>query len=112
MNDLRRLYPAGAAAGVDCRLQGGNPAPEILGVADEVGCDLIVMGTHGRTGLARLLLGSVAEQVVRKAACPVITVKVPAAPPHPSGETLTRPGASCASAAGRKTDQTVASPPR
>ena len=35
------------------------------------------MGTHGRTGLGRLLLGSVAEQVLRKAACPVLTVKVP-----------------------------------
>jgi nucleotide-binding universal stress UspA family protein len=47
-------------------------------VAAEVGCDLIVLGTHGRTGLGRMLLGSVAEQVVRRAACPVLTVKVPA----------------------------------
>ncbi len=41
--------------------------------------DLIVMGTHGRTALARLLLGSVAEAVLRKAPCPVLTVRTPAA---------------------------------
>ena len=43
----------------------------------ETGADLIVMGTHGRTGLRRLLMGSVAEQVVRKATCPVLTVRTP-----------------------------------
>ena len=46
-------------------------------MAKELPADLIVMGTHGRTGLARLLMGSVAEVVVRKAACPVLTVKTP-----------------------------------
>jgi hypothetical protein len=46
-------------------------------VAREVPADLIVMGTHGRTWLARLLMGSVAEQVVRKASCPVLTVSTP-----------------------------------
>ena len=40
-------------------------------------CDLIVMGTHGRKGLPRLLMGSVAEEVVRKSPCPVLTIKVP-----------------------------------
>jgi len=54
-----------------------EPPMEILGVAEETKCDLIVMGTHGRTGLGRLLMGSVAEQVVRKATCPVLTVKTP-----------------------------------
>ena len=49
----------------------------ILNVAQETGAGLIVMGTHGRTGLERLLMGSVAEQVVRKAPCPVLTVKTP-----------------------------------
>src|SRR5262249_44246529 len=48
-------------------------------LAEEIRADLIVMGTHGRTGLSRLLMGSVAEQVVRKAPCPVLTVR----PPHP-----------------------------
>ena len=49
----------------------GDAAAEILRMAQEVGCDLIVMGTHGRTGLDRLLLGSVAESVLAKADCPV-----------------------------------------
>jgi nucleotide-binding universal stress UspA family protein len=54
-----------------------DPAAEILRVARQLGSDLIVMGTHGRTGLGRLLMGSVATQVVRRASCPVVTVKVP-----------------------------------
>jgi hypothetical protein len=45
---------------------------------------VIVMGTHGRTGLGRLLMGSVAEQVVRKATCPVLTVKTPLGQTPPS----------------------------
>jgi nucleotide-binding universal stress UspA family protein len=48
---------------------------EIRRVADEIRCDLIVLGTHGRTGLGRLLLGSVAEHVLRRAKCPVLTVR-------------------------------------
>jgi nucleotide-binding universal stress UspA family protein len=63
--------------GVEHRLAEGEPATEILKVAQEVNAELIVMGTHGRTGLGRLLLGSVAEQVLRKAPCPVLTVKIP-----------------------------------
>jgi nucleotide-binding universal stress UspA family protein len=55
----------------------GDPAAEILRVARETNADLIVMGTHGRRGLTRLLMGSAAEEVVRKASCPVLTVKVP-----------------------------------
>jgi nucleotide-binding universal stress UspA family protein len=62
---------------VEARLGRGGAAPEILRVAEEVGCGLIVMGTHGRTGLGRLLMGSVAETVLRRARCPVIAVKVP-----------------------------------
>jgi nucleotide-binding universal stress UspA family protein len=53
----------------------GNAAAAILRAAKELHCDLIVMGTHGRTGLSRLLMGSVAEEVVRKAPCLVLTVK-------------------------------------
>jgi nucleotide-binding universal stress UspA family protein len=55
----------------------GDPTSEILRVAKEHKADVMVMGTHGRTGLGRLLMGSVAEEVVRKASCPVVTVKVP-----------------------------------
>jgi nucleotide-binding universal stress UspA family protein len=46
-------------------------------VARELNCDMIVIGSHGRTGLSRLLMGSVAERVVRRATCPVLTVKAP-----------------------------------
>jgi nucleotide-binding universal stress UspA family protein len=55
----------------------GNPLGLIVEAAQAHEVDLIVMGTHGRTGLAHLLLGSVAEAVVRKAPCPVLTVKHP-----------------------------------
>jgi universal stress protein A len=57
----------------------GAPYPTILAVAEEGGYDLIAMGTHGRTGLAHLVMGSVAEKVVRHAKCPVLTVRVPEA---------------------------------
>src|SRR5262245_29686943 len=53
----------------------GNPVNEIVMEAKEGASDLIVMGTHGRTGLNRLLMGSVAEGVLRKAPCPVMTVR-------------------------------------
>jgi nucleotide-binding universal stress UspA family protein len=53
----------------------GTPAAAIVDYADEHDIDLIVMGTHGRRGFAHLLLGSVAEQVVRTAKCPVLTVR-------------------------------------
>ena len=49
----------------------------ILEILDEMGCDLIVMGTHGRSWLKRLLFGSVTEEVVRRARCPVMVVKAP-----------------------------------
>lgn len=55
----------------------GHPFVEIVRFAKANGVDLIVVGTHGRTGLAHLLLGSVAENVVRKAPCPVLTVHHP-----------------------------------
>ena len=55
----------------------GDPADMLVRYADENEADLVVMGTHGRTGLRRLVMGSVAEAVVRRAHCPVITVKQP-----------------------------------
>jgi universal stress protein A len=57
------------------RLEEGVPAKVIVRVAEELHCDLIVMGTHGRHGLSRFLIGSVAEQVVRNAPCLVLTAK-------------------------------------
>ena len=53
----------------------GAPFVEIIRYARDNNVDLIVMGTHGRSGLAHVLLGSVAERVVRKAPCPVLTVR-------------------------------------
>jgi nucleotide-binding universal stress UspA family protein len=54
------------------RVEEGNPAAEILNVADIAHADLIVMGSHGRSGLRRWFMGSVAEVVMRKATCPVL----------------------------------------
>ena len=60
---------------VDTLLVEGLPFVQIVTAAQEGGYDLIVMGTHGRTGLRHVLLGSVAERVVRRAECPVLTVR-------------------------------------
>jgi len=68
---------------VEHRLREGDTAAEILRTADDVAADLIVMGTHGRTGLKRALMGSVAEAVLRGATCPVLTVKPPVSPEIP-----------------------------
>ena len=75
---LRQVYEPGPAVTVEYRVVVGDPGAEIVSIAREAACDLIVMGTHGRTGLGRLLIGSVAEQVLRGAHCPVLTMKVPA----------------------------------
>ena len=56
----------------------GSPADDLVNYAKENEIDLVVMGTHGRTGLTRLLMGSVAEGVVRRSPCPVLTIKQPA----------------------------------
>jgi nucleotide-binding universal stress UspA family protein len=56
----------------------GNPVNEIVRRAENIGADLIVMATHGRSGLGHMLMGSAAEAVVRKAPCPVLTLKSPA----------------------------------
>jgi len=53
----------------------GKPASEILDLAREIGADLILIGTHGHTGLQRLVMGSVAESVVREAGCPVLVAR-------------------------------------
>jgi glycine betaine transporter len=64
------------AVPVQVKVAVGKPTEEILRVAREEKVDLIVMGTHGRTGVRHLLLGSVAEAVTRRASCPVFTVRV------------------------------------
>lgn len=62
---------------VETEIRNGDPAETILAVADERDVDLIVCGTHGRSGVRRQLLGSVAERVVRHASQPVLTVQLP-----------------------------------
>jgi nucleotide-binding universal stress UspA family protein len=57
----------------------GEPASEIVSYATDSGVDLLVLGTHGRTGLEHALMGSIAERVVRRAHCPVLTVRPPPA---------------------------------
>jgi nucleotide-binding universal stress UspA family protein len=66
----------------------GAPADEILDYATEHRIDLIVMGTHGREGVARAMLGSVAETIVRKANCPVLTIRTPPAETVEYGATI------------------------
>ena len=67
------------ASTVTQRLEVGEPASATLRVAESGAFDLIVMGTHGRRGLPRLLMGSVAHKVISRAHCPVLTVRVPEA---------------------------------
>ncbi len=55
----------------------GIPFHEIINAATEINADIIVIGTHGRTGLSHMMIGSVVEKVVRKAPCPVLTVRLP-----------------------------------
>jgi nucleotide-binding universal stress UspA family protein len=55
----------------------GSPAQEVISLARKSSYDMIVMGTHGRTGLQHVLMGSVAEAVVRRASCPVLTIHCP-----------------------------------
>jgi universal stress protein A len=68
---------SGQGAKVQTLLKSGSPAQVIADTAKRIKADLIVMATHGRTGLAHVLLGSVAERVVRLATCPVLTVRRP-----------------------------------
>ena len=75
--ELEKIEPTKPNVRVQRRCLSGNPAVEILAFAEAEQVDLIVLGSHGRTGLSRLLLGSVAEEVVRRARCAVLTIKRP-----------------------------------
>jgi universal stress protein A len=70
-------FPAEDRAKIAVKLEAGKPRDVILARAKDTKADLIVMGTHGRTGRAHSLAGSVAESVVRMAPCPVLTVRAP-----------------------------------
>ena len=76
LEDVLSRVAAGAAdVSVERLLRIGTPAERIVEYARSHHCDLIVMGTHGRTGLKHVLLGSVAEKVIRSAPCPVMVVR-------------------------------------
>jgi nucleotide-binding universal stress UspA family protein len=83
-DDLLKIKPANPEVRVEHRVEQGDPAIEILRVAAKEKADLIVMGTHGRGGVLRMLMGSVAEQVMRKAPCPVMVVRLPAGKANPA----------------------------
>jgi nucleotide-binding universal stress UspA family protein len=71
-----REFADGSDVEVTTQVIDGSPSTEIVQYAEREGCDLIVMGTHGRGGIDRLLLGSVAEKVVRASNVPVLTLRV------------------------------------
>jgi nucleotide-binding universal stress UspA family protein len=75
VQDLEAETQRNMASALERVTAAGHPAETIVRVAHERGADLIVMGTHGRTGLPHVLLGSVAEKVVQLAPCPVLTVR-------------------------------------
>lgn len=77
--ELDRIKPADPSIRVQHLMAEGDPAAAIVHAAGENHCDLIVMGMQGRTGINRVLMGSVAEEVARKAPCPVLSVKNEAA---------------------------------
>jgi nucleotide-binding universal stress UspA family protein len=76
-DQLEQIRPVDPGIAVRHVLLEGDPAEQIVRHAREAGIDLIVMGTQGRTGMERLLLGSVAEKVLRDASCSVLVVKMP-----------------------------------
>jgi len=78
MDELHRVRPADPRVHIEYVLSEEDPVTAILRTAADLGCDLIVLGSHGLSGWKRLLVGSIAEEVVRKAACPVLVVKPPA----------------------------------
>ncbi|MCA9265802.1 MAG: universal stress protein [Planctomycetales bacterium] len=75
LESLRERLSDLKAKDVELHVEIGSPAPHIAAVAERVGAGLIVLPSHGRTGLKRLMLGSVAEGVVRLAHCPVMVLK-------------------------------------
>ena len=76
---LSKLKPGDESIPYEHRLLIGDPAAEVVKLAETEEIDIIVLGTHGRTGIRRLLMGSVAEAIVRRAPCPVLTYKEPEA---------------------------------
>jgi len=84
----RLVQDLGTSVPVVVASHAGDAAEEIVRYARQHQVDLIVLGTHGRTGVTRVLLGSVAERVVRTAPCPVLTVPAGATAPPAPAETV------------------------
>ena len=86
--EMRRFLAPARQARIDHEVEvsEGDPWRKILASAEEMPADLVVMGTHGRSGLERLFLGSVAEKLIRRLPCPVLTVS------HEEGRTWATPG--------------------
>ncbi len=78
MKSVREKYVEKLPAGLpyNVNIESGYPSTEILRLVEDKGIDLLVMGSHGLTGLAHVLFGSTADRVVRKAACSVLTVRL------------------------------------
>jgi nucleotide-binding universal stress UspA family protein len=88
---LETIRPANPSIPVHHVFLEGDPATEIVRFAADARIDIIVMGTHGRTGVERLLMGSVAEKVLRDAPCSVLVIKLPKGQPkvdRPSAELI------------------------
>jgi len=94
LRTLKEVVPTDISVPFEHRLIAGLPAPAILELARREKVDLIVLATHGRSGLSSMVMGSVAEEVVRKAKCPVLTVKSAAAAAR-----VNRSSAACAAPA-------------
>ena len=80
-SQLEQVRPGNPNIPVHHALLEGDPASEIARYAADAGIDVIVIGTHGRTGVERLVMGSVAEKVMREAPCSVLVVKLPRGAP-------------------------------
>jgi nucleotide-binding universal stress UspA family protein len=75
MQKLEEMRRAHAGLPIRVEVVEGQPAAEIVDLAKRLPADVVVIGTHGRTGIGHLLLGSVAERVLRRASCPVLVVR-------------------------------------
>jgi nucleotide-binding universal stress UspA family protein len=80
-SQLEQVRPTNPDIAVHHAFLEGDPAAEISRYAADAGIDVIVIGTHGRTGVDRLVMGSVAEKVMREAPCSVLVVKLPRGAP-------------------------------
>ena len=87
-----RELAAAREVDVETAVVEGSPSREIITDAEDADCDLVVMGTHGRGGIDRLLLGSVAEKVVRGSSVPVLTVRIGDEEPPSAAESASAAG--------------------